>query len=394
VTPDDVSSFKQHGLWKAAADLREAFRSAKGRGSTDRETIARALAILGYLLAFRSSDARLFPSSRISDADTLYRLVDYINDQLEGWDQDAAMTQQTVSQIDSYCDAIIRDTQAWPRLQRDGRAEAIDGAAEAYRSAAEGSLIGVESTTAELEQALRAVTEEVELLRIQAKDLVSNATAARSDIGSSLESIEARAEDALVKRLETVTAAAKKLQDTIRQDAERQLADLHNKNDRADALLAHVADGTVAGGYDTFAAGEQRAYRFWNWVGGLTAAAGVIYLVIHFWDIDKIDTSFVIVRAALSLPVFGFSAYAFRVASHRHRQSVEARYRALDLIALPPYTEQMTDEQQSKLRMVLGERLFARSTEKEPVTDDTTPAMTSAQMQWVKDIVQLIQATR
>lgn len=394
MTPDDVSSFKQHRLWKATSDLREALRSAKGRGSTDRETIARALAVVSYLAAYRSVDARLFPSSRISDADALHRCVDYINDQLEGWDQDAAMTQQTVSQIDSYCDVILRDTQAWPRLQRDGRVEAVDAAAEAYRSAAEGSLIGIESTTADLEEGLRAVTEEVDLLRIQAKDLVSEATTARTDIASSLESIEDRAEDALMKRLETITAASKKLQETIRQDTEQQLADLRNKNERADALLAHVTDGTVAGGYDTFAAGEQRAYRFWNWIGGLTAAAGVIYLVIHFWDIDKIDTSFVVVRAALSLPVFGFSAYAFRVASHRHRQSVEARYRALDLIALPPYTEQMTEEQQSKLRMVLGERLFARSSEKDTAGDDATPAMTSAQMQWVRDIVQLIQSTR
>lgn len=394
MTPDDVSGFKQHELWKAATDLREALRSAHGRGSTDRETIARALAIIGFLLAFRSVDARLFPSSRISDADTLYRWVDYINDQLEGWDQDAAMTQQTVSQIDSYCDAIIRDTQTWPRLQRDGRADAINAAAEAYRVAAEGSISGVESTTAEVQEALRVVAEEVELLRVQAKELVDEATTARSDIDSSLESIEERAEAALTTRLETVTSAAKTLQDTIRKDAEKQLADLRDKNTRADALLAHVADGTVAGGYDTFAAGEQRAYRFWNWVGGVTAAAGVVYLIIHFWDIDKIDTSFVIVRAALSLPIFGFSAYAFRVASHRHRQSVEARYRALDLIALPPYTEQMTAEQQSKLRMVLGERLFARSDDSDSGKEEAAPAMTSAQMQWVKDIVQIIQSTR
>ena len=76
------------------------------------------------------------------------------------------------------------------------------------------------------------------------------------------------------------------------------------------------------------------------------------------------DCGVAILKLGISLSVVGFSACTFREGGNRQRQSIEARYPALDVLAMPPFSKDLTEEQQQRLRFIMGERLFAASVER------------------------------
>jgi hypothetical protein len=75
-----------------------------------------------------------------------------------------------------------------------------------------------------------------------------------------------------------------------------------------------------------------------------------------------------VLRVGISLTIVALSAYAFREAGKRQRQSVEARYRALDVLALPPFSNGLSEEQGERLRYLMGERLFGSHVEASSTT--------------------------
>ncbi|KQR64581.1 hypothetical protein ASF89_08845 [Frigoribacterium sp. Leaf172] len=71
---------------------------------------------------------------------------------------------------------------------------------------------------------------------------------------------------------------------------------------------------------------------------------------------------------------------------------MEARYRALDLLALGPFTNEMDAEQQTMLRVTLGQRLFASNQQDgDGKSDAKQQDLSLAQIQAVVDFLKSAQ---
>src|SRR5665213_1594044 len=166
-TKQEVEAFKQHRLWAELDDVIRVVTSASGRSPTDRETLARVLAVSRYVKSFRAVEPYLFPPTRMSVAESLEGIFDTISSQLAGWDRDGAMLAPTVTTLDSYCDSALQQiTQGgWPSAASAKASDAFAEAADAYRVEADASLAAmaadVEATNERLAE-IRTVAEKLE----------------------------------------------------------------------------------------------------------------------------------------------------------------------------------------------------------------------------------------
>ncbi|MCS6523886.1 hypothetical protein [Curtobacterium citreum] len=373
--------------------LSELLSAAAPRSSTDRETVSRAIAAVQYARRYRSSNLRLLPRDRINSLTRLQSHASQLSNLIEGWDQSGAMTNSTVSQLDRYVDEILEEVNRWPALPKAERDRVNVDADEAERTVASASLDALLGDVESAREALRVLQDTSSTVEARSQQVVAEAQAATEALQDALREQKAASDSERASAMEEVQILAEAQRVSIKADAESQgkqlLADAKAIIDKLTAdeatakkLLAFVSDGSVSGGYGTYAKSELNAYRLWNILGATTALAGVGYLIWHFQDISGLDISVTITRAALSIPIFGFTAFAFKQATLRHRNSVDATYRALDLLALPPFTDDMPEAERSELRMIMGQRIFSRipdHEERRPESDGTiTPeAITS-----------------
>jgi hypothetical protein len=362
-TPDDVQAIRQHKLWPAAEGLRNNVQRAKGRTATDRHTLARVEAALTYLLGYKSLDAHLYPSGPYSSNvfQNLQGVVAQIASQVEGWDRGAAMSSSTVNQLDQQADRLL-DALAnapWPSLQKESRAQVVIEAAGAFQRATESS---VEMLLHEIERG----QDEMRVVRSSLGDLETEAMERGEQAKVAIEAIEharqknvAEAKASVNEALKLEAMQAHELRATYEKQAQDHLDSLAKNAERGQELVNLVGDQAVGEGYARFADNEMMAHRWWNVVGVVAGVAVVVYLGWEFRQLNEVTLQTAIVRVALSVPGLGIAAYAFQQASRRHKQSVEARYRALDLLALGPFTNEMHVDQQTLLRVALGQRLFA-----------------------------------
>jgi hypothetical protein len=371
VTSDqDISAYRQHPVWASRLKLADQVGASAPRNSTDRETLARVSAILDVAKLYESANARLLPTTRLNTLNNMNTFFAQMSGQLDGWNREAGMAQATVNSIDQLCDQILAALSGFPQIVRL-RTPTVSDADRAFQVAAEASLQVLEGDVVKVHEALRVARDEVQAVLTEAKSAREATDEAKVELETTLTTADERADAQLEKRLGFISERADAALQSAEQRSKELLTGLRERDKKATELLAHVADASVAGGYNDFADKELKAYRIWNAIGAGAATFAALYLVLHFWDLGHLSVQVTVFRAAISLPVLGFAAYAFQQAALRHRQSVEAKYRALDLVALPAFTDTMNEEQKSQLRMVLGERLFARSVEAEgnPMVD-------------------------
>lgn len=360
-TREDVEAFDNHPVWDALGALQVEVHDASPRTDIDRHTLARVGAVASYVVGYRPIDAHLFPSSRESVATTVLGHVQSITSQLEGWDRAAAMTATTVAQLDAHADALMESVRngGWPSLQKESRAAAIRQAADEFRIQAELSITTIQADVATIEEKLTEAKSDLAHITDQADARASEMDAAVLAVEAAIAGQETKANAELKRVLAVIQTEADRHRDELSGSSATLVESLRQDAELGQKLVRLVGDQAVAEGYYRFAKREMWAYRAWNFFGIIVAVATVAFLVWAFRDIESLSVQAVIVRAVLSLPALGLATYAFGQASRRHRQSVEARYRALDLLALPPFSNDMDPAQQEKLRVVLGERLFA-----------------------------------
>lgn len=395
--PSDVDEFRKHPLWAAVDATKKDIDTAKARSSTDRHTLARGLATLAYLGEYRSLDSHLFPSKRQAQLVAVQQYVAQLAAQVQAWDQSAGMTASTVQQIDANSDAIMANISSygWPALRKESRAAAIAEAADAFRVTSEASLAALQADVENAQADLKDVESGVEGLKAEAELRTAEAKSAAEAFQTSLTEQDVTSRDALSARVKSFDSAAAETRARYDSVAQEHLQALEVARIKAAELLAFVTDGTVAGGYSKFAEEEKWAYRFWNAAGIAVTLMVIGYLFWEFRELVSLTSEVLWVRTLLSVPALGVSAYCFQQASKRHRQFVDARYRALDLVALPPFTDSMEPDEQSRLRMVLGERLFAREedgagSQKEGSAEDATFSPTTVQS--LTDLLKLLDA--
>lgn len=364
-TRQEVEAFKQHRLWGSIDGISRVVEESAGRSQTDRETLARVLAVAKYVKSYRAVEAYLFPgSNRIGILDALAAMFDTIDSQLAGWDRDGAMLATTVGALDTYCDQILQQVaaSAWPTARKGRSADAFAEAADAYRVQADASLEGIEAEVVSVNDRLTELLATADQIEVASRQREIEATAAVALISETQEAQTENAQESLQQELKRVTEAAQAQRDELGVEAQRFLAGLRDNYDTGNDLVKLIADQSVGGEYLRFAETEKRAYRLWNILGVIAGLVAFVYLAIVFW-VDKPSLEGSILKLGISLSVLGLSAYAFREAGKRQRQSIEARYRALDVIAMPPFSKGLSKPQREQLTYLMGERLFGRSVE-------------------------------
>jgi hypothetical protein len=331
--------------------------------------VARTVAVAKYVKSFRPIEPYLFPTQRISQADAVAAQTDSIRGQLAGWDRAAAMLPPTIQAIDAACDQVLLylSTLNWPSGRRGTEADGFFASTEAYRQTADRSLEGIaEQLTAaqgrlvELESKATALAEES-----IARALDSEAALDSLQAAEAIQDVNAAAK--LEKALDLVQTRATQQRDSVLADATTMLTSLRENQKSGNELIAQVADQAVGGGYLDFAKAEKKAYGWWNAIAISAALVAFAYLVIVFQS-NQHNVEGAVLRVGISLTIVALSAYAFREAGKRQRQSVEARYRALDVLALPPFSNGLSEEQGERLRYLMGERLFGSHVEASSTT--------------------------
>ena len=269
------------------------------------------------------------------------------------------MIPQTIAAIDACCEQILvyLGTLNWPSGRRGTDGDGYFAAAESYRLAADQSLMGIAEQISATEARL------IELAN-QATVLADASTERTAEAQESLRTIQAlnevqttNADRYLDEVLTEVRAKAQTQRLTFSDEAAKHLKSLEENHESGNDLIKMVADQAVGGGYLDFAKAEKRAYGRWNGIAIAAAVVAFVYLVFIFRT-DEHTVDGAVLRVGISLTMVALSAYAFREAGKRQRQSVEAHYRALDVLALPPFSKGLSDAQGEQLRYLMGERLF------------------------------------
>jgi hypothetical protein len=357
-TRDEIQHIRHHPIWELISRVRDSVKGSKPVGTTDRETLARVEAVLSYAAGYRSSTPYLLPSSWSGAFSSIESSLTYLEEMVAPARLNEPLSQNTVRNIDIYLDQILENLGSFPSLQKESRAKAIADTADAYRTASDAAIAALEDKVAELQEEISAGRQTVNELVHTARRATDETEATRREFESTLEEADSKAREALDSRLSELVSTAKSYQGQARKASEEVVAALREKEAEAKTLLEHVADASVAGGYQKYAKKEVIAFRFWNALGLGIAGVVAVYLAVRFWNIESLTVQESILRAVVSLPALALAAYCLRQASVRQKQSVEAKYRELDLLALPPFTEKMDAEQKSQLRMLLGERIF------------------------------------
>lgn len=392
---DHVKAFKNSPVWPLARSVRELAAAAKGRSSIDRHTLARVIATMSYVTSYNRLDPNLVPVASASDVlARAHQLLSFMQSQLDGWNQEGAMAPQTVRILDGQADELITllSNSGWPSIPKGGGANLIAEAAEAFRLTSDSSLRKLTEQIVEASHQLDELREAVSKLEAVAQKHRSEADAAVRD----LEELRESSREDLADSMEQAREGELKLGEELRRHI-GDLADKDLKTLKADARLGQelvklVGDQAVGGGYNKFARNEIVAYRLWNLIGILAGVGVIVYLGYEFRALETVTVQAAIVRVALSIPGLGLAGYAFQQASRRHRQSLEARYRALDLLALEPFTREMAADQQEQLRVALGKRLFASSPEEAAARrkPEAPQAPTTADIQAAMDLIRSV----
>lgn len=348
-------------------------------------------------------------------AENIWSHLRTITRQLAGWDHEGAMSPSTESTIDQSCDYVLdylRDY-AWPVARKGRGPEVFEVAADSYRQAAEASLGGIESsvaaqqreldrlslaaddTAARADESLRQAATVLEMLKGANENVADNANVALADALSAMNSKEATQRAAQKKMFENVLKA-------MSNESEQAIRELRQARDTGNELVRMVADQSVGGEYLKFAENEKAASLRWNGIGIAAVILAFGYLVIAYWAPDwgwvkaTIADENIWIKIGISLSLAGFSAYAFREAGKRMRQSVDARYRALDVLALPPFLKDLEPATQEQLRVLLGQRLFAGvpDAHRDKSGDSTASLNLAVDPSTVKAVAELLRVIR
>lgn len=375
-TRDELDKFKDLELWTTISETIGEAQNARARSADDRATLTRVKSVLEYVASYKQMPAAVFPSSREDTAQQLASQVEQVKTQIAGWDQDAGLLPQTVSQIDNSLDQVlmtVRDS-GWPALFKESRARIYREAADSFVQASEASLTTLLSDVTRAQEQLGALYESVQQLKDEADARSEQAQSALREIESGREEQANQAEGELRAALQRIEANAAKVAEELASTAASQRANLEDEasemlqrlrdaEKEGNELVSMVSDQSTGGGYLEFAEKEHKAYRIWVLTGALVTAIVLGWFAVEFHTLETLSVGVTVFKLGLTVSGLGFAAFAFREATKRSKRAVEARYRALDLLALRPYTHDLQDEQREKLTYLLGQRLFGTSVE-------------------------------
>lgn len=139
------------------------------------------------------------------------------------------------------------------------------------------------------------------------------------------------------------------------------VARLEELKDKAANLVGVVTGTATAGGYKKVADEERDAANIWRWIClasvAVVAAIGV-WIVIVASGSTSFDWGHFAAKAFLTVPFGAAAAYAANQSSGHRDTERRLRHAQLQLAALEPYVESLSEEQAQQVRTDLATHLF------------------------------------
>lgn len=130
--------------------------------------------------------------------------------------------------------------------------------------------------------------------------------------------------------------------------------------------MAIIGGQGVADGYFKYADSQQKSAFRWSVAAVLLGIAAIVFLVIVLGDISSEAAPnpaalALALKAAVTVSGFTVAGYMTRIGAHHRAQAVKARFRSLDMHALVPYSENLSDLDKQSLMMKAGQAVFANN---------------------------------
>lgn len=341
-----AQSFIDHEVWQKIALVKEELKTKPPKSDLDKFAIRRIHAALGALNPMRDLAVEVITPAALEEMNSVLPLVEQIRSQLQAWDSSAAMSDATISNIHTSIDNVLQSVKALPlppvksRLQVGiDEVRAVRETIDSYQRTLNDEISSVRASQQQAEQFRAELESDAEVWRAEAANIAQEV---KSDTASRIEKLLEEFDGELEEQ---------------RSKMDTQLEELKALRELGGKLTKQIGDQAKAEGYAELAISEHKTYITWNLVGGVAVLSFIILLIWLYFNGESTLPQ-VLTKFTLALGAGGLSTYAFRQATQSKRYQLEAKYKALDMMAITPYMEGLNDELRQELQKFLGLRLF------------------------------------
>jgi hypothetical protein len=269
------------------------------------------------------------------------------------------MPVSTVSQLDASGDAALTYLREWPpAIFVTTRARQIADVAAEYETAADASLRDLQASVDRIIKNVDQYDDAAITFKRQVETLTADSVTLVTGTQTSLDQAIADGKakfDVKVEELEDSTEATVK--------------ELEARATRAKELLAMIGGEGIGDGYNKYADAQQRSAFIWSVLAVILGVGAVAWIGAVLWEVkddSHPDPATLILKAAVTVTAITVAGYMTRLAAHHRSQAVRAKFRALDMLALGPFSENLSDTDKQTLMMEVGRSSFGPQQEKDP----------------------------
>lgn len=384
-----------HGIWEVIKDLEAALENAEKREGLDAPANAaldRIRSVTRFVSQRLDSTDPLLVNMAVLEATSaaLTRMRDEVGNFAGNGDAGH------LNNANSHADSVLSSAAPLPVIVTGNEVRTLGRAAADYRRGLESVVESVKAREASLNQKVAATQQKLTELQVAIDALRSGAeaflTSATSNFQQSQEVRQtegARIQSEIEARFQALTAdlslkttdaigdfAALRLATQTRADTELAairadhaksasvvLAEMHEQKARADELVGLIGDRGVTSGYQ--AASRNALYTKWFWqIATLASFAVLIWFArtVFFKDVTvEVTWPMLVGRALLTIAIGFAAAYSARQGDKAAQAETFNRGMALELAALGPFLEPLSDEKRAEFRLKIGDRTFGQA---------------------------------
>lgn len=383
----------------------------------ERYAVRRIHSVVEFLDSLREADPVLVEPGALSDLNNhLTQIVNHLNTYVPAMDANKAHLIAAAGQVPNI---MVTARQHFPVSVPDEANRAAKAASTRYKNALDGEVERLVAVVNDLTAQLAKASAQREVDQTSAEESLAELKTQIADAGTEVGTLTTR----LQKQIDTQRtsfedeatqrAAAFKETEQVREAAEAErvkaavaTADQARKQQEsaAQALVerletyktqaASLVDTTsrhaIAGEYGTWSSHQAKSAFWWTIVAvliGLSTVAGLIYAIGSAAD-DSIQ--FTVYKTSISIIGLIVAGYAARQAAEHRREERTAKRLALDLAALEPFLEQVTDP--GELRTEIARRVFAP--ERNSAADGETHLKAGKGSLTIAELVQLLSVVK
>lgn len=380
-----TEEYEAQAAWTTLGTLQELLgQDLQPDGDDERYAVRRLHSLTELVETLRDADPVLVEPAALSDLNThLTQIVNHVTNYVSDMDANKAHLPAASNQVVNVM-ASVR--QHFPVSVPDEASRAAKAASTRYKNALDGEvdrLVGVvddlkaqladaqtqrqaDQTTAS--ERLDGLKEEIAATETEVGQLTTKLTAQidgqrtafeteATQRATAFKETEQARETAEEERVEKAAEVARKAREQQEADAKAVLERLETYKTQAASLVDTTSRHAIAGEYGTWASHQAKAAFGWTVVAvviGIATVGGLVYAIGSAAD-DSIQ--FTVYKTSISVIGLIVAGYAARQAAEHRREERTAKRLALDLAALEPFLEQVTDP--GELRTEIARRVFA-----------------------------------